>query len=165
LEQLTANNSDVKQLLGIKPEEKKVIVYCRVESTNQKYDLQSQIKAMEQFCFSAAMPVDDWVHEIGGGMNFNRKNLKKIMDAIQNGEVSKLLIAHKDRLVRFGFEYFEHLAITNGCEIIVINQESLSPQPEMVEDLMAIIHTFSCRLYGLRSYKKDIKKAIIDESN
>ena len=96
-------------------------------------------------------------------MNFKRKKFLKIMDAIQNGEVSKLLIAHKDRLVRF--EYFEHLAVTNGCELIVVNQESLSPQQEMVEDLMAIIHTFSCRLYGLRKYKKDIKKAIIDESN
>ena len=65
----------------------------------------------------------------------------------------------------FGFEYFEHLAIKNGGEIIVVNQESLSPQQEAVEDLMAIIHTFSCRLYGLRKYKKDIKKAIINESD
>ena len=159
------DESDVKQLLGIQPIDKKVIVYCRVSSHNQKDDLQSQIKAMEQFCLSAAIPVADWVHEIGGGMNFKRKKFLKIMDAIQNGEVSKLLIAHKDRLVRFGFEYFEHLAVTNGCELIVVNQESLSPQQEMVEDLMAIIHTFSCRLYGLRKYKKDIKKAIIDESN
>jgi len=159
------DESDVKQLLGIKTIDKKIMVYCRVSSHNQKDDLQSQIKAMEQFCLSAAIPVDDWVREIGGGMNFKRKKFLKIMEAIQNGEVSKLLIAPKDRLVRFGFEYFEHLAITNGCEIIVVNQESLSPQQEMVEDLMAIIHTFSCRLYGLRKYKKDIKKAIIDESN
>jgi putative resolvase len=98
-------------------------------------------------------------------MNFKRKKFLKIMDAIANGEISKLLVAHKDRLVRFGFDYFEHLAITNGCEIVVVNQESLSPQQEMVEDLMAIIHTFSCRLYGLRKYKKDIKKVISNESH
>jgi predicted site-specific integrase-resolvase len=57
------------------------------------------------------------VHEIGGGMNFKRKKFLKIMDAIQNGEVSKLLIAHKDRLVIFCFEYFERLATLNGCEL------------------------------------------------
>jgi len=62
-------------------------------------------------------------------------------------------------------EYFEHLAILNGCELIVVNQESLSPQQEMVEDLMAIIQTFSCRLYGFRKYKKNIKKVIINESD
>ena len=82
-----------------------------------------------------------------------------------HGEISKLLIAHKDRLVRFGFDYFEHLAITNGCEIVIVNQDSLSPQQEMVEDLMAIIHTFSCRLYGLRKYKKNIKRAITNEND
>ncbi|HDN27642.1 MAG TPA: IS607 family transposase [Thioploca sp.] len=159
------NESDVKRLLGIKTNERKTVVVCRVSSQNQKDDLKSQVAAMEQFCLSSGIAVDEWVSEIGGGMNFKRKTFLKIMDAIQNGEVSKLLIAHKDRLVRFGFDYFEHLAITNGCEIVVVNQKSLSPQQEVVEDLMAIIHTFSCRLYGLRKYKKDIKKAITDDRN
>jgi len=159
------DESDVRQLLGIKNNERKVVVYCRVSSHSQKDDLKSQVAAMEQFCLSSGISVDEWVSEIGGGMNFKRKKFLKIMDTIQDGEISKLLIAHKDRLVRFGFEYFEHLAITNGCEIVVVNQDSLSPEREMVEDLMAIIHTFSCRLYGLRKYKKDIKKAITDESN
>jgi len=87
------------------------------------------------------------------------------MSRIQNGEIAKLLIAHKDRLCRFGFDYFLFLAKENGCEIIVVNQESFSPQQEMVEDLMAIIDTFSCRLYGLKKYKTDIKKAITDKSD
>ena len=82
------------------------------------------------------------------------------MDDISLGKVSQLIIAHKDRLTRFGFDYFSHMAQTNGCEIVVINQESLSPQQEMVEDLLAIVHTFSCRLYGLRKYKKTLKKAL-----
>jgi len=70
-----------------------------------------------------------------------------------------------NRLCRFGFDYFSFLAKENGCEIIVVNQESLSPQPEMVEDLMAIIHTFSCRLYGLRKYINKIKKVVTNESD
>jgi len=70
------------------------------------------------------------------------------MSRISAGEIKSLLVAHKDRLCRFGFDFFEHMATESGCEIKVVNQESLSPQQEMVEDLMAIIHTFSCRLYG-----------------
>jgi hypothetical protein len=79
-------------------------------------------------------------------------------EPIQRGEIQKLLIAHKDRLMRFGFDLFDHLAKENGCEIVVMNQESHSPQQEMVEDLMAIVHTFSCRLYGMRKYKKKIQE-------
>ena len=59
--------------------------------------------------------------------------------------------------MRFGFDLFHHIATENGCEIVVINQESLSPQQEMVEDLMAIVHTFSCRLYGMRKYKSSLQ--------
>ena len=159
------DESDLRQLYGIKEGNRKTVVYCRVSSQNQKDDLKSQIVAMEQFCLSSGIAVDEWVHEIGGGMNFKRKKFLKLMEEIENGEISKLLIAHKDRLVRFGFDYFEHLAKTKGCKIVVVNQESLSPQQEMVEDLMAIIHTFSSRLYGLRKYKKDLKKLLTDESN
>jgi predicted site-specific integrase-resolvase len=159
------DESDLRQLYGIKEGNRKTVVYCRVSSQNQKDDLKSQIVAMEQFCLSSGIAVDEWVHEIGGGMNFKRKKFLKLMKEIENGEISKLLIAHKDRLVRFGFDYFEHLAKTKGCKIVVVNQESLSPQQEMVEDLMAIIQTFSSRLYGLRKYKKDLKKVLTDESN
>ena len=159
------DETDIRQLYNIKEEPRKTIVYCRVSSAGQKNDLKSQIQAMEQFCLSSGIIVDNWIQEIGGGMNFKRKKFRSLMSSIQAGEVKKLLIAHKDRLCRFGFDYFSFMAEENNCEIIVVNQESFSPQQEMVEDLMAIIHTFSCRLYGLRKYKKDIKKVIIDESN
>ena len=115
---------------------------------------------MEQFCLNCGIAVDEWIQEIGGGMNFKRKKFLFLMSRIATGEVEILIVAHKDRLCRFGFNFFEHMANENGCKIKVVNQESLSPQQEMVEDLMAIIHTFSCRLYGLRKYKKNIKKII-----
>lgn len=63
-------------------------------------------------------------------------------------------------MVRFGFDYFQTMAQQNGCEIIIANQQSLSPQQEMVEDLMTIVHTFSCRLYGLRKYQKVLKEVL-----
>lgn len=158
------DESDLRQLYGITKEDRKIVVYCRVSSAGQKDDLKSQITAMEKFCLSSGIAIDEWIQEIGGGMNFKRKKFLAIMSRIQTGEISKLLIAHKDRLCRFGFDYFDFLAKENGCEIVVVNQESLSPQQEMVEDLMAIIHTFSCRLYRLRKYKKKIKQDIVDES-
>jgi predicted site-specific integrase-resolvase len=152
------DESDVRKVFGEPPKQRKVVVYCRVSSSNQKDDLQHQIEAMEKFCINGAIAVDEWVTEIGGGMNFKRKLFLKLMDDIQQGKVSKLLIAHKDRLCRFGFDFFERMAKEYGTEMIIVNQESLSPEKEMVEDLLAIIHTFSCRLYGLRRYSKILKK-------
>lgn len=153
-------DEDIYLIMGIeKPKvQKQVVIYCRVSSRRQLDDLASQVLAMQTFCLGAGIPIDDLVKEIGGGMNFKRKKFLALMKQIEQGSVSKLIIAHKDRLSRFGFDYFNEFAKQHGCEIIVANQEHLSPQQEMVEDLMAIIHTFSCRLYGLRSYKKKIKE-------
>lgn len=153
--------ADVYRVLGWElPEaERKVVVYCRVSSRSQKDDLQSQVEAMRQFCIGGGIAVDVWIEEFGGGMNFKRPQFLSLIERIENREIKRLIIAHKDRLVRFGFEFFSWLAQRYDCEITVVNQEQLSPQQEMVEDLMAIIHTFSCRLYGLRSYKKKIKEA------
>ena len=152
------DESDVRNLLNLTPEEqRKVVVYCRVSSHGQKDDLMSQVAAMETYCLGAGIPVDDWIKEIGGGMNFKRKKFLALMDAIADGEVKHLIVAHKDRLVRFGFDLIQHLAERQGCKIEVVNQESLSPQEEMTEDLLSIVHTFSCRLYGMRKYTKEVQ--------
>lgn len=113
---------------------------------------------MEFFCLGKGLAVDEWVREIGGGLNFKRKKFLSIIFSILKGEISILVVAHKDRLCRFAFDFIQELATSVGCELVVANQESLSPQQELVEDLMAIIHCFSCRLYGLRNYSKEIKE-------
>jgi putative resolvase len=84
------------------------------------------------------------------------------MSMIEARAIHTLVVAHKDRLARFGMDWFEHYFKQHGCNLIVINNELLSPESEMVQDLMAIIHCFSCRLYGLRRYKKIIKEAAIE---
>lgn len=140
--------------------ERKKIVYCRVSSAGQKEDLQSQISAMQTFCLGAGVAIDEWISEIGSGLNFKRKHFLNLMEQIENNEISHLYIAHKDRLSRFGFDYFFEFAKRHDCQIIVVNQETLSPQQEMVEDMLAIIHSFSSRLYGLRKYKKQIKELV-----
>ena len=73
------------------------------------------------------------------------------------------LRTNKDRLPRFGFDLVAHRAQAQNAEIVVLNTESLSPEQEMVQDLMTITHCFSARLYGLRNYRKALKKAISDD--
>jgi putative resolvase len=149
---------DVRAALGIAAHGDRVtVVYCRVSWPGQRDDLASQVAAMETFCLGAGIAVDEWVSEIGGGMNLRRKKFLALMDRVESGEVARLVIAHKDRLARFGFDYIEHVAERHGCDLVIANAESLSPQQELVEDLLAIVHTFSCRLYGLRRYEKTLK--------
>ena len=93
--------------------------------------------------------VNEWVKEIGGGLNFKRKKFLKLMRQIRLGEVKTLIIAHKDRLSRFAFDFIEEFASWYGCEIIVADQESLSPQQEMVEDLR-----FCCKNWPKKNFDK-----------
>ncbi|MEV0808902.1 IS607 family transposase [Micromonospora sp. NPDC050200] len=155
------DDSDVRGVLlpGFDAGRRKVVVYCRVSSPGQKSDLASQVAAMQQFCLARGLAVDEWISEVGGGMNLRRKEFLALMDAVDRGEVATLVVAHKDRLARFGFDFLEHVAARNGCEIVVANQESLSPRQELVEDLLAVVHAFSGRLYGLRRYEKELEGA------
>lgn len=150
------DEADVRSIVGGHPVEKKTVVYCRVSGAGQKNDLRSQVEAMEIYCRASGIAVDEWIQEVGGGMNFKRKHFLALVDRIQRGEIARLIVAHKDRLMRFGFDLLNHIAVLNGCEIEVVNQESLSPQQEMVEDLLAIVHTFSCRLDGMRKYRNQL---------
>jgi predicted site-specific integrase-resolvase len=141
-------------------QEKKVIAYYRVSTNAQKLDLESQRKSLEIFCTASGIAVTDWLSDIGSGLNFKRKNFLKIMQMVQSGTVENLIIAHKDRLCRFGFDYFAEFCSWNNCRITVINNESLSPQKEMIDDMLAVVHCFSSRLYGLRRYKTELKKIV-----
>jgi predicted site-specific integrase-resolvase len=156
-----------EDLWKILPEEersrRRTIAYCRVSSVAQKPDLENQRKHLSTFCQVSGLVVDEWLVEIGGGLNFKRKQFLKLVDAIIAGEVAALLIAHKDRLARFGYSLLEHLCETHDCRLLVLNTEALSPEQELVQDLMAITHGFSSRLYGLRNYRKALEKALQDE--
>jgi putative resolvase len=89
---------------------------------------------------------------VGSGLNYNRKNFTALMDRVERGEVAEILIAHKDRLVRFGHDWFERFFANHGTTITVMNIQSLSPEEEVTQDLLSIIHCFSSRLHGLRRY-------------
>ncbi|SCF33740.1 Predicted site-specific integrase-resolvase [Micromonospora viridifaciens] len=155
------DDSDVRRVLqpGFDAARRRVVVYCRVSSPGQKADLASQVAAMRQFCLARGLAVDEWVSEVGGGMDLRRGKFLALMDAVDRGEVATLVVAHKDRLARFSFDILEHVAHRGGCEIVVANQESLSPQRELVEDLLAIVHAISGRLDGLRRHEKELTGA------
>jgi predicted site-specific integrase-resolvase len=155
--------ADVVTVLGTTPDtgrQRKSVVYLRVSSPAQKLDLAKQRKALEQFCVARGITVDDWIEEIGGGLNFRRTHLLALVDRIVAGEIERLIIAHHDRLARFGFDLIAHLCERGQCELLVLNTESLSPEQEMVHDLMTIVHDFSSRLYGLRTYRTALKEAL-----
>jgi putative resolvase len=140
--------------------QKRVIAYCRVSSAAQKPDLLNQRRVLEQFCNARGLIVDEWIEEIGGGLNFKRKQFLAVIDGVLADHIGTIIIAHKDRLTRFGIDLIAHLCEQHQCKLLIMNTESLSPETEMVQDLMAIIHCFSSRLYGLRNYKKTLKEAL-----
>lgn len=107
---------------------------------------------MEQFCLARGLDVDEYVLEIGGGMNFKRRRFLALVIEAIDGRIDTIVVAHKDRLCRFAFDLVETLVNRSGTKIIFANQPTLSPHQELVEDLLAIVHGFSCRLYGSRTY-------------
>jgi putative resolvase len=144
------------QVTGQKTQKRQRITYCRVSSAAQKKDLISQKTAVESFCLAAGKAVDKKFEDIGSGLNYKRKFFVQLMEMVERGEISEIVVAHKDRLVRFGFEWFEKFCNDHGVSILVMNADTLSPEQEMTKDLLSIIHCFSSRLYGLRKYKRKI---------
>lgn len=149
-------HDDYLAYVGQKAVAKQVATYCRVSGSAQKADLQGQKQAVEQFCIASGRAVGLAVEDVGSGLNYRRKGFVRLMEQVEQGAVSEIVVAHKDRLVRFGFEWFEHFCRTHGCVITVMNAASLSPEVEMTKDLLSIIHCFSSRLYGLRKYKRNL---------
>jgi putative resolvase len=126
-------------------ESKSAWVYSRVSSPEKKGELDRQADRCIAFCSSSGWTIELVVKEIASGMNDNRPKLRKLLAL----KPSRLVVEHKDRLTRFGFSYFEQLLPMIGCELVVINRDS-EEKDELLKDLVAIITSFCCRLYGLR---------------
>ena len=134
----------------------KTVIYTRVSTLNQKDDLKNQKEFLKQYANAKGMIVDEVLEDIGSGLNYNRRKWNELIDKCIAGEVKTVIVSHKDRFIRFGYEWFERFLKSNGTDIIVVNNESSSPEQELITDLISIIHVFSCRIYGLRKYKKQI---------
>jgi putative resolvase len=145
--------------------DRRTVAYCRVSSQAQKPDLLHQQTVLQAYCEQQRIVVAEWIMEIGGGLNFERKQFLKLVDAIVAGEIACVVLAHQDRLARFGYKLLAHLCQTHQCKLVVMNTETLSPEQELVQDLITITHGFSSRLYGLRNYRKALQKAIKDDQS
>ena len=103
-------------------------------------------------------PDAEIVQDIGGGLNWKRKGLVSLLERLHRGDKLRIVVAHRDRLARFGFELIQWLAEQNGGGIVVLDNTDYSPEEELTEDILAILHTFSCRLHGLRRYRNAIQE-------
>jgi len=140
------------------------IAYSRVSAVAQKPDLVNQVKALEVYCTQHTIKVDEWMQDIGNGLNYQRKQFNRLMEMVELGQVRRIVLAHRDRLVRFGYGYFETFCERHHTDLVVIDGETLSPEQELVQDLVAILTVFSARLHGLGSYKKVIKDAALQKN-
>jgi predicted site-specific integrase-resolvase len=129
------------------------IVYCRVSSPKQKDDLERQ-EAM----FKQSHPGHEIIKDIGSGLNFKRRGLLRLVDAVLQGSVAEIVVAHKDRLCRFAFDFIEWICKRGNTKLVVQDKEIRSAESELGEDLMAIVHVFSCRHNGMRRYKSSKDK-------
>ena len=143
---------DVDAYLNQQPDIQ-TVCYCRVSSNKQKDDLQRQILSMQEQFPHAAIIAD-----AAGGLNWQRKGLVSILERLHQGDKLQIVVAHRDRLARFGFELIQWLVERNGGAVLVLNQQDASPESELTEDILAILHTFSCRLHGLRRYPLGYRK-------
>ncbi len=141
-------------------EAKPTVLYARVSTHSQKDDLSRQVKFLQ-----SKYPEGELVTEIGSGLNFKRRRLLSILERIYQKDLGKLVIAYSDRLVRFGFPLIEWICKQGECELVVLNERKLSPEQELVEDILSILHCFSSRLYGLRKYKSQVKKSIQEKES
>jgi len=133
----------------------KVVIYARESTQGQKQELKNQVTSIKEYCNNNAIIVDEVITDIGSGLNYDRKAWNKLLIRVENLEISKIIISYKDRFIRFGFGWFREYCRRFGCEIVVVNENTdQSPEEEMIDDLISIIHVFSCKIYGLRKYKR-----------
>ena len=148
---------DLSKLLGIMPRkissQLPTLAYARVSSHDQKEDLNRQAQVLENFCSA-----NGWTYEIiqdlGSGLNFQKRGLKQLIQKICSGKIDRLVLTHKDRLLRFGSELIFALCEEFGIEVVIMNKsEATRFEDDLVQDVLEIITVFSARLYGARSRK------------
>ena len=128
------------------------VCYCRVSSRKQRGDLERQVAFMRWLYPVSAESVRD----IGSGRNYKRKGFRTVVDRCRRGDKFQLVIAHRDRLCRFGIELLQYMVEQNGGELVVLDPTVHSPTEELTADLLNILHVFSYSMHGLRRYRSEI---------
>jgi predicted site-specific integrase-resolvase len=138
------------------PTEKSKICYCRVSSAGQRDDMLRQVEFMR-----SKFPEHEIITDIASGINYKRPGLKAILRRSMQGTVAEVVVAHRDRLARFGYELLEFILAENGTELVCDSApEHRSTELELAEDIISIITVFSARVFGARKYNKSAKGCI-----
>lgn len=137
--------------------EKLVIGYCRVSTSSQKDDLETQINNVKSYMYAKGYNFEI-ISDIGSGINYKKKGLQELLDKINDQEIFKIVVLYKDRLIGFGFELIEYLCKINNIEIEIIDNTKQSKEQELSDDLIQIVTVFANQLYSQRS--KKIKQLI-----
>ncbi len=163
----TAGNQRRYRLSSVRPEmvrnddrKRSTVAYARVSSHDQKDDLVRQKKMLEMFCSANGWQFEV-ISDLGSGMNYRKKGLKKLLELILKGQVGRLVITHNHRLLRFGAELVFSICEAKQVEVLIMNQgEDTTFEEDLAKDVLEIIAVFSARLYGTRSHKN---KKLIDQ--
>ena len=144
---------------GIMREREEVICYARVSSAKQSDDLARQVTYLKE-----KYPESNVIQDIASGLNFKRKGLNTLLVRLLQGDKLTLVVTHRDRLARFGYELIEFLVQENGGKLVVLNDGVTEPSEEskLTTDLLSILHHFSCRAYGKRSHQNQKDKGESD---
>lgn len=140
------------------------VIYARVSNTKQHNDLLNQIELVKSYCITNGIKISKVYQDIASGMNENRKDFNILINDVISGKIKNIYISFKDRLTRFGFDYFKNLFQKYNVNIIILDELEESNktfQDELTEDLISIIHNFSMKLYSNRRKKlKEIEKIL-----
>ncbi|WP_315515179.1 IS607 family transposase [Leptotrichia wadei] len=131
---------------------KKNILYARVSTKNQKDDLNRQIDNLKQYAYSKGYSFEI-ITDIGSGVNYKKEGLLKMINLVECGEVDRIIVLYKDRLIRFGYDLIEYICKLNDTKIEIVDNSTISKEQELTEDLIQIITVFANRLYGAKSKK------------
>lgn len=155
------------ELFRLQRSDRKTVAYARVSSHDQKEDLERQKQVLEMYCAAQGWTFEV-VADLGSGMNYHKIGLKRLLNAILQDEVGRLVITHKDRLLRFGAELVFAICEAKEVEVVILNQgEDTTFEEDLAKDVLEIITVFSARLYGSRSRKNQkmiegMKKVVDD---
>jgi len=140
------------------------VIYCRVSNTKQKDDLDKQEQVLKEYAISNGFKVDFIFKDIASGMNESRKDLNELIKLVVENRVNKIFISYKDRLTRFGYNYFEYIFKMFGTEIEVVNLTKEEDfQTELTQDLISIIHHFSMKMYSNRRKELNTLKKVLQQ--
>jgi len=160
------SESEINKFFNIKEKKKarRFICYARVSSQKQKGDLERQASDLRE-----EYPTYEIIKDIGSGINWKRKGFTKMVDSVLKGDIEEIVVTHKDRLCRIGFELMEQICKAFNTEIVVLNNVSEEKDGDLAEDLLSIVTIFTARHHGRRASqkrkKRTQKKEIQDKEN